>query len=119
MQLRNSLSEFSRRLRGRLRRIILRTIGQPIKGVRFVNVVTAKSIAASYQNVKATTLIELDGRSDLSPKHLPEDNSSSLQQFNIGCETVLFDITNKSFSFRNNLLLDGNLMALFADTLTE
>jgi len=78
----------------------------------------AENVAAQYEGVYPMTIIESGGRSALHPRHLEED-TSSFQPFDIACETVLLDIRNQNFSFRNHLLIDNELNAIFADTFTE
>jgi capsular polysaccharide biosynthesis protein len=69
-----------------------------------------------YYGVETRTLIETGGHTNLIPLHLPEDHVEMLKPFAIGCETVLLNITNQGFSFRNHVLHDPDLNILHVDT---
>jgi hypothetical protein len=108
----------TRRVAARLDRLRLRVLGEQINGVISINVVNAEAVASRYEDVRAALVVESGGRSALHARHLRED-SLNFRPFDIACETVLLDITNPKFSFRNYLLIDDKLNAIFSDTFAE
>lgn len=111
----HSVRTLARRISIRGRRFILRGIGQRIVGV--VPVAPGLSLP-SYPQVLASSFCEDDGTSTIKPKHLPEDSADFLQPFRSRCDTVLLDISNSGFSFRNRLVLDPEPRALFTPTIS-
>jgi capsular polysaccharide biosynthesis protein len=53
--------------------------------------------------------------SSIEPKHLVEDNTTTLRPFHLGCESVLLDITNPAFSFREHVLIDPERKVIFSE----
>ena len=109
----------ARRISNRLRRAWLRGVGAHVGQLTSVGIGNAGAIAEAYQNVSVRCLVEDEGTTTLTPKHIAEDYRRELQTFRIRCETVLLDIQDRRFSFRNRLLHDPTLNAFFSETFPE
>jgi hypothetical protein len=107
---------FISRVQGRAIRLKHRLMGVPVKGVIPVNVNNAADLEQRYPGVKTRTLIETGGRTKLIPQHLAEDKLEMFKPFEVSCETVLLDLTNRDFSFRNCVLHDSDMNIWHVDT---
>lgn len=103
------------RIENRCRRLIYRFLGEHAGGVVPVSVSNASLLERSYSGLIARTSIESAGISDVVPKSLAEDCSTTIRTFHVGCESVLLDITNTEFSFREHVLVDPCRKVLFSD----
>lgn len=109
------MAHFLRRVRNKLRRLWYRWTGKPTGQLISISAANAGAIARNYPGVTAVTRSENGGLSPLVAGHLPEDLLDQLRPFNLTSETILLDIANPGFSFRNNLLYDPALCVLFGD----
>ena len=103
------------RIENRCRRLKYRLFGERAEGVVPVEVSNSAEIEMRYRGVVTRTLVETAGMSCLEPKHLVEDNTTTLRPFHRGCESVLLDITNPAFSFREHVLVDPDRKVIFSE----
>jgi capsular polysaccharide biosynthesis protein len=71
------------------------------------------SFRLAYDGVYVHRIREQDGDTIVVPKCLPEDALSWMMPFWSCCDSVLLDIKNAGFSFRNQVLIDPDLNILF------
>jgi capsular polysaccharide biosynthesis protein len=95
------------------RYVVRRYSGLPAQGVVFVTPENAHEVASRHAGVQAECLIERAPATTLVSMCLPGDELPGLQPFEVELQTVLLDIQNTAFSFRNHLLFDGDRHALF------
>ena len=103
----------------RSQRAVRRLTGVRARGVHLVSPASANAIEATYDDVRAEPLIEDGPFTTLLPVCLPGDELPALAPFRPTLETVLLDITNPGFSFRNHLPFAPDLYALYPDVATE
>jgi hypothetical protein len=103
------------KIENRYRRLKYRLWGERAEGVIPVAVSNSVELEQRYSGVVTRTLVEASGMSSVLPKHLIEDNSTTLRPFHLGCESVLIDITNPIFSFREHLLVDPDRNVMFSE----
>jgi hypothetical protein len=108
-------SAFSYLAQTKVRNQYRRLAGARIQDLISLNVNNASEIARSYSHVRAHTFTESGQTAFTEPTHLPEDKLAIAQPFSVKCESVVLEIDNPEFSFRNHLLLDGKLNVLFTD----
>lgn len=109
------MSAFRYRIENRCRRLKHRLLGERAEGVVPVGIPNSPELELRYSGLVTRTLIEDAGMSSLEPKHLAEDNTTTLRPFHLGCESVLLDITNPAFSFREHVLIDSERMVIFSE----
>jgi hypothetical protein len=105
----------TRAIGARLRRAGRRLTGVRAQGVHLVTTANAAAIAQGYPGVAFDTLVEDGPATALEPRCLPGDELPALAPFRPTLETVLFDIERPDFSFRSNLLFDGQMRAFYPD----
>ncbi len=109
------MSAIRYRIENRFRRLKYRLFGVRAEGVVPVGVSDSTKLELRYSGVVTRTLVESAGLSSIEPKHLAEDNATTLQPFHLGCESVLLDITNPAFSFREHVLVDPERKVIFSE----
>ncbi len=103
------------RIENRCIRLKNQLLGERAEGVVPVDVSNCSELEQSYRGVLTRTLVENAGISSLEPKHLDEDSSMTLRPFHLGCESVLLDISNPAFSFREHVLVDPGRKVIFSE----
>src|SRR5689334_17192804 len=96
----------TRRINRRARYALLAYTGVRTRDVVFVDAQNAASIAASYRDVSAVSLVEHDACTTVEPRYLSGDDLPGIVPFRTALESVLFDITNSGFSLRNLVVFD-------------
>lgn len=103
------------RIENRCRRLKYWLCGERASGVVPVEVSNCAQLELLYDGVVTRTLIESAGISKVEPRHLVEDVTTTLRPFHLGCESVLLDITNPAFSFREHVLVDPERKVVFSE----
>jgi glycosyl transferase family 61 len=108
-----ALKEVSQRAYRKLRFKWRSFTGLKARDVLLLGGSNAADIASRYSGVVVETLDERAPDSTLDSRCLPGDELVGIEPFRIELESTLFDITNKGFSFRNNVVFDPELRILF------
>lgn len=87
--------------------------GLKARDVLLLGAPNAVEIASRYTGVTVETLDERAPDSTLVSRCLAGDELVGIEPFQIALESTLFDITNRGFSFRNNVVFDPELRILF------
>src|SRR3954468_19290219 len=87
--------------------------GLKARDVVLLGAPNAAKVASRYAGVVVETLDERAPDSTLVSSCLPGDELVGIEPFQIALESTLFDITNRGFSFRNNVVFDPELRILF------
>jgi hypothetical protein len=109
-----TISSLANRIRKRGQHFWRRLFGLRLNKVLFISVSNASEIASKYSDVQAETLVESRPLTTLIPKCVPGDELPGLRPFRDELQTVLLDVRNPTFSFRNHVVLDGELNVLFS-----
>jgi hypothetical protein len=96
----------------RARYVVGQYRGLPVRDVVFVTTDNAQDVARRYAGVAAECLVERAPDTTVVSKCLPGDELPGLQPFRVELQTVLLDIRNRGFSFRNHLLFDDDRNAI-------
>ena len=111
--------DLTRRIRRRIQRELLQRVGVRMRDVVFVTAENARDIAAQYQGVQVSTLLERASDTTLMSKCLPGDELEGIEPFRVELESTLFDIENQEFSLRNNVVIDPFRRVLFPAVTTR
>jgi capsular polysaccharide biosynthesis protein len=103
----------------KLRAHYYRFAGVRLQDLITVNVANADEVARRYSKVTAHTFVESGPTAFNEATHLPEDELAIIRPFSIGSESVILELAEPQFSFRNHLLLDGDLNVLGGDLATR
>lgn len=103
------------RARRKVRAKHLSLTGLPLGELVPVSIYNIAELQQRYPHASFKTLLESCELDHLSPRHLEEDSLAIAKPFKVECETVLLDVHDSNFSFRNHLVLDESLNILYAD----